>query len=113
MALDKLTALLGMIACSKRSVFCRWSDTDPDWCKHGGPKPQRIIGFGEEPLSSALAFRLGDSLLLLEKDSGGTVDPNRQARRWQYITLQVTEIDVLRTSSCGALNGLIAASSLR
>ena len=63
-----------------------------------------ILGFAEEPSSTGLAFRLGDSLLLLEEDSTATVDPIRQARGWRYITLQVAEIDLLhaglRSKAC-------------
>jgi len=54
-----------------------------------------VLGFTEEPSSSGLAFRLGDSLLLLKEDRGSTVDPVRQALGWRYITLQVVEIDGL------------------
>jgi hypothetical protein len=38
-----------------------------------------ILGFAEQPWSNGLAFRLGDSLLLLEEDRAATVDPARQA----------------------------------
>ena len=38
-----------------------------------------ILGFDEEASSSGLAFRLGDSLLLLKEDSRATVDPIREA----------------------------------
>lgn len=54
-----------------------------------------ILGFAEEPSSTGLAFRLGDSLLLLEEDGCATIDPMRQARGWRYITLQIAEIDLL------------------
>ena len=42
-----------------------------------------------------VAFRLGDSLLLLDEDRTATVDPVRQARGWRYITFQVADIDAV------------------
>ncbi len=48
-----------------------------------------ILGFAEQSWSNGPAFRLGDSLLLLEEDRAATVDPVRQASGWRYITLQV------------------------
>jgi catechol 2,3-dioxygenase-like lactoylglutathione lyase family enzyme len=52
-----------------------------------------ILGFSEQSWSGGPAFRLGDSLVLLEQDRTATVDPVRQARGWRYITLQVADID--------------------
>ena len=52
-----------------------------------------IFGFAEERWSGGSAFRLGDSLVLLEENPDATVDPVRQARGWRYITLQVADID--------------------
>jgi lactoylglutathione lyase len=52
-----------------------------------------ILGFAEQSWSGGPAFRLGDSLVLLEQDGAATVDPVRQARGWRYITLQVADID--------------------
>ncbi len=52
-----------------------------------------ILGFAEERWSGGSAFRLGDSLVLLEEDRAATVDPVRQARGWRYITLQIADID--------------------
>lgn len=52
-----------------------------------------ILGFVEERWSGRSAFRLGDSLVVLEEDPAATVDPVRQARGWRYITLQVSDID--------------------
>jgi lactoylglutathione lyase len=57
-----------------------------------------ILGFAEERSSTGLAFRLGDSLLLMEQDAAVTVDPLRQAPGWRYITLQVAEIDLLHAA---------------
>jgi catechol 2,3-dioxygenase-like lactoylglutathione lyase family enzyme len=54
-----------------------------------------VLGFAEQPWSGGPAFRLGDSLLLLEQDGAATVDPVRQARGWRYITLQIAEIDAI------------------
>ena len=54
-----------------------------------------ILGFAEQSWSSGPAFRLGDSLLLLEEDRAATIDPIRQARGWRYITLQVADIDTV------------------
>jgi catechol 2,3-dioxygenase-like lactoylglutathione lyase family enzyme len=54
-----------------------------------------VLGFAEQPWSSGLAFRLGDSLFLLEEDRAATVDPARQALGWRYITLQVADIDTV------------------
>ncbi|MCW2203243.1 lactoylglutathione lyase [Bradyrhizobium elkanii] len=50
---------------------------------------------GEQSWSGGPAFRLGDSLILLEEDAAATVDPIRQARGWRYITLQVADIDAV------------------
>ena len=52
-----------------------------------------ILGFAEQSWSGGPAFRLGDSLLLLEEDRAATVDPVRQANGWRYITLQIADID--------------------
>jgi lactoylglutathione lyase len=52
-----------------------------------------ILGFTEQSWSGGPAFRLGNSLVLLEEDATATVDPARQARGWRYITLQVSDID--------------------
>jgi catechol 2,3-dioxygenase-like lactoylglutathione lyase family enzyme len=52
-----------------------------------------ILGFAEQPWSRGYAFRLGDSLILLEEDRAATLDPIRDARGWRYITLQVADID--------------------
>ena len=54
-----------------------------------------VLGFAEQPWPNGAAFRLGDSLVLLEEDRAATVDPVRQARGWRYITLQVTDIDAV------------------
>ena len=54
-----------------------------------------ILGFAEQSWSRGPAYRLGDSLLLLEEDRAATVDPVRQARGWRYITLQVADIDAV------------------
>jgi lactoylglutathione lyase len=54
-----------------------------------------ILGFAEQSWSGGPAFRLGDSLLLLEEDGAATVDPVRQARGWRYITLQIADIDAV------------------
>jgi catechol 2,3-dioxygenase-like lactoylglutathione lyase family enzyme len=67
-----------------------------------------ILGFAEQPWSGGPAFRLGDSLVLLEQDRTATVDPVRQARGWRYITLQVADIDGVHDElrSKGAREGL-------
>ena len=57
-----------------------------------------ILGFAEQSWSGGPAFRLGDSLLLLEEDRAATIDPVRQARGWRYITLQIADIDAVMTS---------------
>jgi catechol 2,3-dioxygenase-like lactoylglutathione lyase family enzyme len=54
-----------------------------------------ILGFAEQSWSGGPAFRLGDSLLLLEEDGAATVDPVRQAAGWRYITLQIADIDAV------------------
>jgi catechol 2,3-dioxygenase-like lactoylglutathione lyase family enzyme len=54
-----------------------------------------MLGFAEQPWSGGPAFRLGDSLVLLEEDRTATVDPVRQARGWRYITLQIADIDAV------------------
>jgi catechol 2,3-dioxygenase-like lactoylglutathione lyase family enzyme len=54
-----------------------------------------ILGFAEQPWSRGTAFRLGDSLLLLEEDAAATLDPARQAAGWRYITLQIADIDAV------------------
>jgi catechol 2,3-dioxygenase-like lactoylglutathione lyase family enzyme len=66
-----------------------------------------ILGFAEQPWSGGLAFRLGDSLLLLEEDGAATVD-RRQARGWRYITLQIADIDAAHAElrSKGVREGL-------
>jgi len=54
-----------------------------------------LLGFAEQPWSAGVAFRLGESLLLLEADRKATIDPVRQAGGWRYITLQVADIDAV------------------
>jgi lactoylglutathione lyase len=56
-----------------------------------------VLGFAEQLWSGGLAFRLGDSLLLLEEDPAATVDPARQAPGWRYITLQLADIDIVHS----------------
>src|SRR3954468_14235207 len=41
-----------------------------------------ILGFPEQPWPGGAAFRLGESLILLEEDRAATVDPIRQACGW-------------------------------
>jgi catechol 2,3-dioxygenase-like lactoylglutathione lyase family enzyme len=67
-----------------------------------------ILGFAEQSWSGGSAFRLGDSLLLLEEDRAATVDPVRQASGWRYITLQVADIDAVHDElrSKGVREGL-------
>ena len=67
-----------------------------------------ILGFAEQPWSGGSAFRLGDSLLLLEEDHTVTVDPARQAPGWRYITLQIADIDTVHSDlrSNGVREGL-------
>jgi len=60
-----------------------------------------ILGFAEQSWSSGPAFRLGDSLVLLEEDAAATADPVRQARGWRYITLQVADIDAVHNELRG------------
>ena len=57
-----------------------------------------VLGFAEQPWAGGRAFRLGESLVLLEEDRAATVDPVRQARGWRYITLQVADIDVVHAA---------------
>jgi catechol 2,3-dioxygenase-like lactoylglutathione lyase family enzyme len=66
-----------------------------------------ILGFAEQPWSGGPAFRLGDSLVLLEENRAATVDPVRQARGWRYITLQIVDIDAVHDElrSKGAREG--------
>ena len=67
-----------------------------------------VLGFAEQPWPGGAAFRLGDSLVLLEEDRAATVDPARQARGWRYITLQVADIDAVHEElrSKGVREGL-------
>ena len=67
-----------------------------------------ILGFSEQSWSDGPAFRLGDSLILLEEDRAATVDPIRQARGWRYITLQISDIDAVHDElrSKGVREGL-------
>jgi catechol 2,3-dioxygenase-like lactoylglutathione lyase family enzyme len=67
-----------------------------------------ILSFAERSWSGGPAFRLGDSLLLLEEDGAATVDPVRQARGWRYITLQIADIDAVHAElrSKGVREGL-------
>ena len=67
-----------------------------------------ILGFTEQPWSGGPAFRLGDSLLLLEQDGAATLDPVRQATGFRYITLQIADIDAVHADlrSKGVREGL-------
>jgi catechol 2,3-dioxygenase-like lactoylglutathione lyase family enzyme len=67
-----------------------------------------ILGFAEQSWSGGPAFRLGNSLVLLEQDAAATLDPPRQARGWRYITLQVADIDAVHEAlrSNGVREGL-------
>jgi lactoylglutathione lyase len=60
-----------------------------------------ILGFAEQPWSGGTAFRLGDSLLLLEEDRAATSNPVRHAKGWRYITLQVVDIDAVHRELLG------------
>jgi catechol 2,3-dioxygenase-like lactoylglutathione lyase family enzyme len=67
-----------------------------------------ILGFAEQSWTGGPAFRLGDSLLLLEEDRAATIDPVRQASGWRYITLQIADIDAVHGELLGkgVLEGL-------
>ena len=67
-----------------------------------------ILGFAEQAWSGGPAFRLGESLILLEEDPAAAVDPPRQARGWRYITLQIADIDAVhdKLRSNGVREGL-------
>jgi catechol 2,3-dioxygenase-like lactoylglutathione lyase family enzyme len=67
-----------------------------------------ILGFAEQRWSRGTAFRLGDSLVLLEENPAASLDAPRQARGWRYITLQVTDIDAVHAElrSKGVREGL-------
>ena len=67
-----------------------------------------ILGFTEQSWSGGAAFRLGESLVLLEEDGAATIDPARQARGWRYITLQIADIDAVHEElrSKGVREGL-------
>jgi lactoylglutathione lyase len=67
-----------------------------------------ILGSAEQSWSGGPAFRLGDSLLLLEEDRAATIDPVRQASGWRYITLQIADIDAAHAElrSKGVREGL-------
>jgi lactoylglutathione lyase len=67
-----------------------------------------ILGFAEQSWSGGPAFRLGDSLLLLEEDGTATLNPVRLARGWRYITLQIADIDAVHDElrSKGVREGL-------
>jgi catechol 2,3-dioxygenase-like lactoylglutathione lyase family enzyme len=67
-----------------------------------------ILGFPEQSWSAGSAFRLGDSLVLLEEDRLATADPVRQARGWRYITRQIADIDAVHDElrSKGVREGL-------
>ena len=67
-----------------------------------------ILGFAEQSWSGGPAFRLGDSLLLLEQDGAATLDPVRQATGFRYITLQIADIDAVHADlrSKGVREGL-------
>ena len=60
-----------------------------------------VLGFTEQTWSGGSAYRLGDSLLLLEQDCAAAADPVRQARGWRYITLQVGDIDAIHADLRG------------
>jgi catechol 2,3-dioxygenase-like lactoylglutathione lyase family enzyme len=66
------------------------------------------LGFAEQSWSGGPAFRLGDSLILLQEDRAASIDPVRQARGWRYITLQVADIDAVHEElrSKGVREGL-------
>ncbi len=67
-----------------------------------------VLGFAERDWPGGAAFRLGDSLVLLEEERTATLDPVRQARGWRYITLQVADIDAVHDElrSKGVREGL-------
>lgn len=65
-----------------------------------------ILGFSEQSWSGGPAFRLGDSLVLLEEDRAASIDPVRQARGWRYITLQVSDIDAVHDELRNVREGL-------
>jgi lactoylglutathione lyase len=60
-----------------------------------------ILGFAEQHWSGGPAFRLGDSLILLEEDRGASIDPPRQAIGWRYVTLQIADIDAVHNDLRG------------
>src|ERR1700761_1161696 len=66
------------------------------------------LGFPELAWPRGAAFRLGDSVVMLEQDTTATLDPVRSARGWRYITLQVADIDRVHSGliSKGVREGL-------
>jgi predicted SnoaL-like aldol condensation-catalyzing enzyme len=72
-----------------------------------------ILSFAEQSWSGGSAFRLGESLNLLEEDRAASVDPPRQARGWRYITLQIADIDAVHDKLRGRARGPCTGNAWR
>jgi lactoylglutathione lyase len=51
------------------------------------------LGLVEEPATTGVAFRAGESLLLLEESADAPSDADMAGRGWRYITFQVFKVD--------------------
>jgi catechol 2,3-dioxygenase-like lactoylglutathione lyase family enzyme len=47
----------------------------------------------EEPRATGAAFRAGETLIILERDRGASIDPGIRGKGWRYITFQVFKVD--------------------
>ena len=51
------------------------------------------LGLVEEAQPSGMAFRAGETLILLEEDRDASVDAGMRGKGWRYITFQVFKVD--------------------
>ena len=51
------------------------------------------LGLKEEPSTTGTAFRVGESLMLLEKSARAPADATMDGKGWRYITFQVFKVD--------------------
>jgi catechol 2,3-dioxygenase-like lactoylglutathione lyase family enzyme len=66
------------------------------------------LGLSEEAADEGVAFRAGESLLILRESSDLVVDPPLQGRGWRYITFQVFKVDEehARVLAAGGVEGM-------
>jgi len=68
----------------------------------------RVLGLPEEVRAVGVAFRAGETLIIMEEQSDAPLNSGRQGTGWRYITFQVFKLDEVhaRILAAGGREGL-------